>query len=222
MKRFFTLLLAALLLLTLASCGRRIDGGMTPGEGDPTTDQGNNNIPGNNNTDNNDTNEQNTMTHQNSHELLATLWTARAEDDRFPIMGGDYDNVVENAPGAFDLTHAEAAANIDSLLSFPSEEIAKIDNAASIIHSMNANIFTCGAYHVTNAEDTAALAERVKNHILTKQFLCGSPERLIILHLPDNYLMVLYGNADAVAGFADHTKVLITDTTTLVDQTLTS
>ena len=217
MKRFFTLLLAALLLLSLASCGRRTDG-ITPGEGNPTADQGHNNID--NNHDN--TNEQSAMTHQNSHELLAALWTARAEDDRFPIMGGDYDNVIENAPGAFDLTHAEAAANIDSLLSFPSEEIGKIDNAASIIHSMNANIFTCGAYHVTSAEDTTALAERVKNHVLTKQFLCGSPERLIILHLPDNYLMVLYGTSDAVAGFADHTKALIADTTTLVDQTLTS
>ena len=219
MKRWLSLLLVTLLVCSLVSCGNRTDDGKTPGEGDPTT-----NNDSNGNQDNDGNNGENTLspTYQSAHELLAALWTARAEEDRFPVMGGDYDNVVENAPGAFDLTHPDAAANIDTLLSFPSEEITKLDSAASLVHSMNANIFTCGAFRLTSAEDAAPLAERIKNHVLTKQFICGSPERLIILQLPDGYLVVLYGTSDATLGFADHTKALVANTSTLVDQTLTS
>lgn len=237
MKRWLSLLLVTLLLLGLVSCGITSDGGKVPGEGDPTNnDSSNNDNNENNKNDNgnmggdaqngqtNDGQGEGTLspTYQSAHELLAALWAARSEDDRFPIMGGDYDNVVENAPGAFDLAHPDASANIDSLLSFPSDEITKIDSAASIIHSMNANIFTCGAFHVTNAEDVTPVAERVKNHIMTKQFICGSPERLIILQVPNSYLVVLFGTSDAVAGFAEQTKTLVKDTATLVDQALTS
>lgn len=235
MKRWLSLFLVSILLLGLVSCGMTSDGGKVSGDGDPTnngtTDDGSNhdngNDSGNSDMQNDPTNEDQpdqtiSPTYQSSHELLAALWTAKKEEDRFPIMGGDYDNVVENAPGAFDLAHPDASANIDTLLSFPSDEITRIDSAASIIHSMNANIFTCGAFHVTKAEDVTPLAERIKNHIMTKQFICGSPERLIILHAPGDYLIVLYGTSDAVVGFAEETKTLITDTATLVDQTLTS
>ena len=225
MKRWLSLLLVTILVGGLVSCGMKAEDGKIPGEGDPA---GNNSDDGH--SDQNDkgnetgNNGESTLppTYQSAHELLAALWTARAEEDRFPVMGGDYDNVVENAPGAFDLTHPDAAANIDTLLSFPSDEITKLDSAASLVHSMNANIFTCGAFHLTSAEDAAPLAERIKNHVLTKQFICGSPERLIILQLPDGYLVVLYGTSDATLGFADHTKALVANTSTLIDQTLTS
>jgi hypothetical protein len=240
MKRWLSLLLVTLLLLGLVSCGVTSDSGKVPGEGDPTNggsnegedNKGQSGDMNNGNTGNNGNNNDQSqggqgadslsLTYQSAHELLAGLWAARGEEDRFPIMGGDYDNVVENAPGAFDLAHPDASANIDSLLSFPSDEITKIDSAASIIHSMNANIFTCGAFHVSNAEDVVPVSERIKNHIMTKQFICGSPERLIILRLPGDYLMVLYGTSDAVVGFAEQTKTLVKDASTLVDQTLTS
>lgn len=231
MKRWLSLLLVAVLLMGLVSCGITADGGKVPGEGDPINgDDKEENKNDNGSADNKPQPDQSQggaddvlpLTYQSAHELLAGIWTARGEEDRFPIMGGDYDNVVENAPGAFDLAHPDAAANIDSLLSFPSDEITRIDSAASIIHSMNANIFTCGAFHVSNAEDVVPVSERIKNHIMTKQFICGSPERLIILRLPGDYLMVLYGTSDAVVGFAEQTKTLVKDASTLVDQTLTS
>ena len=230
MKRWLSLLLVSILLLGLVACGIRSDDGKIPGEGDPTKDDDadhKDDASGNMGEDNKnegtgDGRDTLSLSYQSAHELLAALWAERREEDRFPIMGGDYDNVVENAPGSFDLAHPDASANIDSLLSFPSDEITKIDSAASIIHSMNANIFTCGAYHVTNAEDITPVAERIKNHIMTKQFICGSPERLIILRVPGDYLMVLYGTTDAVSSFAEQAKTLIKDTATLVDQTLTA
>ena len=234
MKKFLSFLLAAMLLVATVACGMTADDGKIPGDGDPTKDDNNAN-DNNNDNSNNSSNSNNDMnsnggndnandqappTYQNAHELLAAIWATYDNSEQFPIMGGDYDNVVENAPGAFDLTHADAAANIDSLLSFPSEEIGKIDNAASIIHGMNTNMFTCGAFHVTDAAGVQAVADRIKNHILTKQFLCGSPEHLVILHVPDNYLVVLYGLKDNVDVFAAKVKSAISGTAALTEQSL--
>jgi hypothetical protein len=234
MRKLLAFLLAAAMLVSTVACGMTADDGKIPGDGDPTnndnTNNGtNNDINDNNSNNNNDStnngsnggnNTQTPPTYQNAHELLAAIWSNYEQNEQFPIMGGDYDNVVENAPGAFDLTHTDAAANIDSLLSFPSEEIGKIDSAASIIHGMNTNMFTCGAFHVTDAGEVQSVADRIKNHILTKQFLCGSPEHLTILRVPGNYLIVLYGIKDNVGAFAQKTSALIPNTTTLTEQSL--
>lgn len=234
MRKLLAFLLAAAMLVSAVACGMTADDGKIPGDGDPTNNDNTNNDTNNNNSSNNDSNNndssnndsnggndtQTPPTYQNAHELLAAIWAKYEQNEQFPIMGGDYDNVVENAPGAFDLTHTDAAANIDSLLSFPSEEIGKIDSAASIIHGMNTNMFTCGAFHVTDASEVQAVADRIKNHILTKQFLCGSPEHLTILRVPGNYLIVLYGIKDNVDAFAKKTSTLIPDTATLAEQSL--
>jgi len=247
MKKLLALLLVSLMLVGAVACGMNGDDGKIPGDGDPTN---NGNDDDTNNTDSNhngstDTNNQgnnsgttdgnqsreggsgegNTpstpATYANAHELLAVIWAAYGSDEKFPAMGGDYDNVVENAPGAFDLTHAEAAANIDSLISFPSDQIDQIDSAASLIHSMNANIFTCGAFHFKTSDAARGMAATIKNHILTKQFICGTPEKLLIVHAPDNYLIVAYGGAAALDPFLTKTQSIITGCELLVDQALT-
>lgn len=232
MKKIMALLLATLLLVLTVACGMTADDGKIPGDGDPTNEgnpddthntDSNNNTNGNNaNTDSGANKEENTTppSYQNAHELLAHIWATYGAEERFPATGGDYNNVVENAPGAFDLTHADAAANIDSLLSFPSEQLGNIDNAASLIHGMNTNILTCGAFHVADQAKVQACTDSIKNHIMTKQFICGSPEKLLVLHVPGNYLIVLYGAADVTAMFAQKTMALIPDTTVLVEQSL--
>ena len=231
MKKLLAFFLTTTLLLLTVSCGMKSNDGQIPGEGDPTTDNKHPNdqtdMNGGMNEDkpNDTTPEQNgennaPLTYQNAHELLAGIWSRHGEDERFPIMGGDYDNVVENAPGAFDITHPDAGANIDSLYSFPSEELEQISSAAGMVHGMNANIFTCGAFQVKEGQDPAACAERIKNHILTKQFICGSPEQLTILSLPGNYLISVYGTADAVASFVQKATSSIADTAVIAQQEL--
>jgi hypothetical protein len=218
MKKLLALLLASLMLFLCVACGMTGDDGKIPGEGDPTTDN-KNETPG---TDMNNEEGGNAApaTYASAHELLAVIWAAFGSDEKFPTMGGDYDNVVENAPGAFDLSHAEAAANIDSLISFPSEHIDKIDSAASLIHSMNANIFTAGAFRFQTADAARTMAATIKNHILTKQFICGTPEKLIIVYAPDNYLIVAYGGNAALDPFIAKTKAVISGCELLVEQAL--
>ena len=225
MKKLLAFFCASALVLLAVACGMTPENGKVPGEGDPTvkddtTDTEQSKDPTDDTPPTQNDQNNTPITYQNAHELLAAIWAQHSEEDRFPVMGGDYDNVVENSPGAFDLSHTDAAANLDSLYAFPPEEIGKIDSAAGMVHGMNANIFTCGAFQVKQGDDPSACADRIKNHVLTKQFICGSPEKLAILSLPGNYLISVYGTTDAVTSFVQKTQHLIDDAAIVAEQQL--
>ena len=73
--------------------------------------------------------------------LLTKVWDSYTDDEKFPAAGGDYETSVDDAPGAFDPSNAD---NLNFLLTVPTEDASLIDDAASLMHMMNANTFTCG------------------------------------------------------------------------------
>ncbi len=111
-------------------------------------------------------------------ELLTTVWDSYAEDERFPAADGDYEetNSVMDAPGSFGLADT---ANADSMLGLPESAASQIDDAASLMHMMNANTFTCGSFHVTSADDVPAVADALQQNIMQRQWMCGFPEKLL-------------------------------------------
>ena len=81
MKKFISLVLAAVLALSLAACGKdnAIDGGPVKAT--------------------------------SALDVLETVWNSYGEDERFPTVGGAFSDadVKENGPGAYDITdRAEA------------------------------------------------------------------------------------------------------------------
>ena len=94
--------------------------------------------------------------------LLTAVWDAHSDDEKFPAAGGDYETSVDDAPGAFDPSNAD---NLNFLLTVPTEDASLIDDAASLMHMMNANTFTCGALRVKNGDDAAKLAEDLRDAI---------------------------------------------------------
>ena len=81
MKKFISLVLAAVLALSLAACGK-----------DNTSDGG-------------------PVKPTSALDVLETVWNTYGEDEKFPTVGGDFseENMKEDAPGAYDLTdRAEA------------------------------------------------------------------------------------------------------------------
>ena len=131
-------------------------------------------------------------------ELLETVWSSYAEDETFAIMGGDYDNNVADAPAAFDYTNAEY---MDSMLAIPADASAMVDDAASMIHMMNANTFTAGAFHLTDAANEEAFAAAVKDSVMNRQWLCGFPEKLVIVSAGDGYVVTAFGNGELIDTF---------------------
>ena len=122
-----------------------------------------------------------------------------------------------DGPGAFGLTAAEAGENINAMLGFPADLVSKIDSAASLMHMMNANTFTAGAYHFVDAADKDASVETIKSNILARQWMCGFPETLIIVDLGGNTLLTAFGNGQVVDAFKTTTLSTFEGATVVVE-----
>ena len=129
-----------------------------------------------------------------AQELLQKVWDNYADDEKFAAMGGDADNTNTEGPGKFGV---EDGNSLDVTLGFPAASAAKIDDAASLMHMMNANTFTCGAFHVVEGEDAAAVSEEIKENIKNRQWMCGFPDELVIVTV-DNYVVSFFGASDLI------------------------
>lgn len=168
MKKFVSMMLSALLVLSLAACGDKNNAsGDKPAK--PTS----------------------------ALNILETVWNTYGEDEKFAVAGGDFSeaNAREDAPGVFDL---KDRALVDSELGLP--ETAAVDEAASLVHMMNANTFTAAAYHATG--DTAELAQQLRDNIMQRQWMCGFPDKLVVLTM-GQFVVSVYGAEDLVDTFRD-------------------
>ena len=132
-------------------------------------------------------------------DILNKVWSSYTEDEKFPAAGGDYDTNVEDAAGNVNIANADT---VSYLLTFPAADVAKLDGAASIMHMMNGNTFTCGAFHVANADDVSAIAEDIHTEISGKHWMCGFPDKMF-LAVSGNLIVSCYGNEDLVNTFRD-------------------
>ncbi len=133
-----------------------------------------------------------------SLEIFTTVWATYGDEEKFSIAGGDYNNSVMDAPGKFNITDTES---LDSMLGVPADAATYIDDAASMMHMMNANTFTAGAYHVSDAANQQAFCDSLKENIMNRQWMCGFPDTLIIVAVGDNYVVSAFGNAEIIETF---------------------
>jgi len=125
------------------------------------------------------------------------VWASYGEEERFAAAGGDMseENMTMDGPGKFSLSDAAA---LDTTLGFPEAAVDKIDDAASLVHMMNANIFTGAAYRLKDGADMDQFAEEAKANILATQWICGQPDTLLILQVDSKYIITAYGNAEII------------------------
>lgn len=135
---------------------------------------------------------------EDAADLLTKVWNTFGEEEKFPIGGGDYDNQTSDVPGKFDVTKAE---DMDSMLGFPTGSAGELDDAASMLHMMNANTFTAGAYHVTDSGKIQEIADALKENIMKRQWICGFPDKLIVASVGKEYLVSAFGGAENIEVF---------------------
>ena len=186
MKKTISLTLALVLALSLAACGKN-------GNTDSSAD-----VPADANT------------------MLTTVWDSYTDDEKFPAAGGDYENPVEDAPGAVDISDAD---NLNYMLTLPVEDASKIDGAAALSHMMNANTVTCGAFHITSKDDVEAVANDLRDAIQSKQWMCGFPDKLVIFTY-DQYVVSLYGDEELVNTFRDKFTAAYSDSVVAYDEAI--
>lgn len=133
-------------------------------------------------------------------DILTDVYAAYEEDEKFSIAGGDYENMVMDAPGTVNVSDGET---LDTLLGFPAGSAELLDDGASMMHMMNQNTFTAGVYHVVNADDVQTVADAIKENILNRQWMCGFPDDLVIYSVGTSYVAAVFGAEDLVDNFEE-------------------
>lgn len=141
--------------------------------------------------------------YESALDVLTTVADAYAEDQKFPMAGGDSENMSTEGPAAFDISKTE---ELTTSLTLPESEIKHIDDAASLVHMMNANIFTGAAYHLTDDTDMKDFSKAVEESVLSKQWICGMPDTLVILKADDEYVVTAYGEAEIMETFKENAE----------------
>lgn len=208
MKKVIALLLAVLTVCSLAACAAKA----------PAEDQTDKDQTTENQTTEDQKPEEETVKIPDALTLLNEVWAKYAEEDKFSAAGGDYDeaNMKDDAPGKVGLAKPE---DVEYLLSFPQADVEKIDDAASLMHMMNANTFTCGAFHVTSKDDVETVASDLRDAIQSKQWMCGFPDKLVIFTY-DQYVVSLYGDEELVNTFRDKFTATYSDSTIAYDEAI--
>ncbi len=159
MKKLIALLLAALMVLSMAACSG-----------------------------NNEETEPKAQGPASALEALEKTWALYTEDEKFPAMGGT-ENVMD-APGAYAMDQKES---LSYLLHIPEDKTASITEAATLLHMMNLNTFSCGVVRLADGEDIAAYAKATRDSIQATQWMCGFPGKLLIADMGGQYVLVAFG-----------------------------
>ncbi len=133
--------------------------------------------------------------------VLENIWAQYGEDEKFAVIGGNMEAPVDGAPGNYDMAYAE---NLTYNLLVPAEALASVDEAATMIHMMNANTFTSGVVHLTEGTDVAAFAQTMRDAIQGNMWMCGFPETLLVAVVEGEYVVVAFGVNDAMNPFMTH------------------
>ena len=119
-----------------------------------------------------------------------------------------------DAPGKFDITKTE---ELNLVLGLPESEAANIEDAASMVHMMNANTFTGAAYRLKDGTDTEQFAEAVKDNILARQWMCGQPDTLVIIDAGGGYVVTAFGEAEIMELFKTNALSALTGAEVIVE-----
>ena len=177
MKKIISLVLAGVMMLSLAACGENKPAETTA----PATEA---QVP-----------------ETSALEILENVWAKYGEDEKFAVIGGNMESPVDGAPGNYDMAYAE---NLTYNLLIPAENLANVDQAATMIHMMNANTFTCGVVHLTEGTDVAAFAAAMREAIQGNMWMCGFPETLLVASVYGEYVVIAFGINDAMNPFMTH------------------
>ena len=190
MKKIIAIALAAVMILSIAACAKQNGGNGTAASSDASKGQT-----------------------ESALGILEKVWSKYSADEKFPVTGGSEKHMKEDMPGKFDASDAEA---LDSELGFPKANASEIDDAASLMHMLNQNNFSCGVYHVKDSGNAEALAGKIKENILARQWLCGFPEKLVILTVGD-YIVSVFGAGELTDPFVAKLSAEYSSTKQLFD-----
>ena len=131
---------------------------------------------------------------ETAEDLLNNIWDSMDEGKLFPVGGGDAENTVMDAAGKYSLEDEGLTAT----LLVPADQIENISEAASLMHGMMQNNFTCGAFKVTG--DVTAFVDAMYTAISGNRWMCGMPEKMAIAVVGE-FVVAFWGINDCFEPF---------------------
>lgn len=192
MKKYISMLLALVMVFALTACG----GNAQTETEEPTAD---------------------VQAPANTLEVMENIWALYGDEEKFPVMGGNPEGGVMDAPANWDIAYIEG---LTSYLMLTSEAVANIDEAATLIHMMNTNTFTGAVVHLKDGVDVAEFAATAKDGIVNGQWLCGSPEKVVVADMGGNYLLIALGANEAMGTFEAKLAEAYPAVTTMYNETI--
>ena len=149
-------------------------------------------------------------------ELLKAVWNEYGENEVFEA--GYMNEAGEITEGPADFGHPESS---EALLAIPSDVMTRFKTSAILMHLMNGNTFTAGAFEVDQNADFDETAKSVNDGIMSNRWMCGSPEKMIVAKVGDNYLVSAFGTEDNINVFKDKLTSVFSSTQILFEEVIT-
>lgn len=153
-----------------------------------------------------------------SAKLLAAIWAAYGEEDRFASYGGTVENSVADAPGDLDMTNTE---ELTGKYLLPQRVLDQVENGASLVHLMNNNIFTAAAFGMKQDADLKAEAKALRDGLQSTQWICGQPDRLLVAQV-DGHLLMAFAAKEAMDTFRQNLQSVYPSAAILYDEAVTA
>lgn len=165
----------------------------------------------------NSSKENDASSYETALDVLQAVVDVYGQEELFAMYGGNQENAVMDGPGAFDLSKTE---ELETTLGLPADQIPQVEDAASMVHMMNANTFTGAAYRLKEGVDGNDFADTVKANILNTQWICGQPDTLLILQVDSNYIITAYGAADIIELYKNNALSALKGATVLIEASI--
>lgn len=219
MKKIIAMLLVAVMAMSLVACSNAGDNTTTGAANTPTETTGaagETTGAADETTDTSDETVSVELPEGNAATtVLRNTWAKYADDQKFFAMGGDYDNLVDGNAGNVPAT----SEFLTGSLLVPADQAANVAEAGSLLHAMNVNTFTCGAYKLAEGADKTAFVTAIQTAIQGNQWICGFPETLLVVEA-DGIVVVAFGNGEVVSTFQTNLIAAYAEAEILVNEAI--
>ena len=153
-----------------------------------------------------------------SAQILAKIWTQYGENERFACYGGTVEHSVSDAPGDLDMQNTE---EIITKYLLPADQLANVENGASLVHLMNSNIFTAAAFKLKDGTQAKTAAKALRDNIQKTRWLCGQPDHMLVAEV-EGHLVMAFAEKGNMDTFRQKMKTAYAETSIIYDEAVTA
>ena len=128
-------------------------------------------------------------------DLLDPIWMGLGGEHQPAAYGGHFSEEYTSGPATYELTYVDDLA---ATLLLPTDKLDSIEDAATVVHMLNANSMTVGVVKLKEGTDVQAFADATADRIVNNRWMCGFPERMAIVQIHENFLFIGYGLFDMI------------------------